>query len=76
MSVHYFQRLQDPHALVGHPQPEPEVKRAILASWASDALAVRSTPTLRKPRKLPGPVPMQDVLDAPKSMDSTGGRTR
>lgn len=75
MSVHYFQRLQDPRALVGHPQLEPEVKRAILASWASDAFAVRSKPALRKPPELPGPVPVRYVLDALKSLDSTGGRT-
>ena len=54
MSVHYFQRLQDPRDLAGHPQLEPEVKRAILASWASNAFAVRSRPALRKPPQLGG----------------------
>ncbi len=29
---------------LGHPQPEPEVKRAILASWAADACKLRTRP--------------------------------
>lgn len=70
MSVHYFQLFQDPHELVSHPQLEPEVKRAILASWASDKFAVRSRPTLRKPPELLEPVPVRDVLDALKTLDS------
>ncbi len=74
MSIHYFRSFQDPHELVGHPQLEPEVKRAILASWASDAFAVRSQPTLRKPPELARPVPVRDVLDALQTLDSTTGR--
>ncbi|MES2443914.1 MAG: hypothetical protein V4574_13875 [Pseudomonadota bacterium] len=42
---------------------------AILASWASDAFAVRSQPILRKPPERPNPVPVQDVLAALKSPD-------
>ena len=72
MSVHFFGPLGDPHALVDHPQLEPEVKRAILASWASDAFAVRSQPALRKPPELPHPVPVQDVLSALKRLDGAG----
>uniref|UniRef100_UPI00313F3C10 hypothetical protein n=1 Tax=Sphingomonas sp. OTU376 TaxID=3043863 RepID=UPI00313F3C10 len=70
MSVHYFQRLQDPRELAGHPQIEPEVKRAILASWASDAFAVRSKPGLRKLREVPGSAPAGDGRDALSGMDS------
>ncbi len=70
MSVHYFGILGGPHELARHPQLEPEVKRAILASWASDKYAVRSRPTLRKPPELPGPVPVGEVLDALKSLDA------
>jgi hypothetical protein len=71
MSVHHFRSFQDPHELARHPQLEPEVKRAILASWASDACAVRSQPGLRKPPDVPQPIPVRDVLDALKSLDST-----
>lgn len=69
MSIHYFRSFHDPEELVSHPQLEPEVKRAILASWASDAFTVRSQPTLRKPRELSQPVPVQNVLDALKKLD-------
>ena len=69
MSVHYCGSVRDPKELVYHPQLEPEVKRAILASWASDGFAVRSKPALRKPPELPHPVAVHDVLDALKSFD-------
>jgi hypothetical protein len=70
MSIHYYGSLGSPRDLVDHPQLEPEVKRSILASWASDAFAVRSKPTLRKPPELPHPVPVSEVLDALKSLDA------
>lgn len=69
MSVHFLGALGNPQELVVHPQIEPEVKRAILASWASDAFAVRSQPALRKPPELPHPVPVRDVLAALKTLD-------
>jgi hypothetical protein len=70
MSVHFLGRLGDPKDVVTHPQLEPEVKRAILASWASDAFTVRSRPALRKQPELPRP-PVRDVPDALKRLDST-----
>lgn len=75
MSVHYFGALSDPNALVEHPQLEPEIKRAILASWASDAFTVRSQPKLRKPPELERPVPVQDVLAALKRLDGPNSPT-
>lgn len=69
MSVHFFGPLSSPSEVVSHPQLEPQVKRAILASWASDAFAVRSSPTLRKPPELPAPVALGEVLDALKCLD-------
>jgi hypothetical protein len=43
-------------------------KRAILASWASDACAVEAFPTLRQP---PGsaPVRFDDIIDALRELD-------
>ena len=41
MSLSHF---HGPFEKVDHPQMEPEVKRAILASWASDANVVGSWP--------------------------------
>ena len=70
MSVHFLGALGDPQELVEHPQLEPEVKRAILASWASDVFTVRAQPTLRKPPELSRPVAVQDVLSALKRLDA------
>lgn len=55
--------------VIGHPQLEPEVKRAILASWASDAFAIRSRPTLRRPPGARHPIAVRDVLDALTRLD-------
>ncbi len=55
--------------VVGHPQLEPEVKRAILASWASDAFAIRSQTSLRRPPGVRHPVAVRDVLDALARLD-------
>lgn len=76
MSVHFLGALGSPRELVERPQMEPEVKRAILASWASDAFAVRSAPTLRRSPELPQPIPVSDILDALKSLDHAGPRAQ
>lgn len=62
-------RFHGPFDVARHPSLEPEVKRAILASWASDAAAVEGRPALRKPRQLKKPVPVDDVLAALRSLD-------
>src|SRR3546814_11121195 len=41
-----FSRFLHPFDVSRHPSLEPEVKRAILASWASDRCAVRTQPAL------------------------------
>lgn len=48
-----------------------EEKRAVLASWASDAYAVESTPALRMVPGVPEPIPYDDVLSALKALDDT-----
>lgn len=70
MIVHFLGLLGHPRELVDNPQLEPEVKRAILASWASDAHVVRSQPGLRKPPELRDPVPVRDVLAALRQLDA------
>lgn len=57
--------LKDPHL-------EPAQKRAILASWASDASAVKDQPTLRWLLGTPEPVPFDDVLAALDRLDRQG----
>lgn len=46
-------RFLHPFDVARHPSMEPEVKRAILASWASDRFAVKVKPALRKPPDVP-----------------------
>jgi hypothetical protein len=52
-----------------HPSLEPEVKRAILATWASDRSAVRHHPTLRKPPGASQAAPVDEILAAMRSRD-------
>jgi hypothetical protein len=44
-------------------------KRAILASWASDASAIASCPALRSPPGLKTPVTIDAVLEALQALD-------
>jgi hypothetical protein len=62
-------RITHPFDIVYHPTFEPEVKRAILASWASDASAVPDQPALRRPDDIKKPVPVDDVLAALRMLD-------
>ncbi|GJD97638.1 hypothetical protein [Methylobacterium iners] len=59
-----------PHEVLTHPGLSVPEKRAILASWASDARSVESDPALRC---LSGskaePVPVDEVLDALLALD-------
>lgn len=70
MSVRCCGSLAGPDEIVHHPQLEPEVKRSILASWASDAFAIPSQPTLRQPPELQRPVRVHEVLNALKRLDA------
>ncbi|MBD2843541.1 hypothetical protein [Erythrobacter rubeus] len=59
----------DPFNVAGHPSLEPEVKRAILASWAFDKNAVENQPAMRHPPDLDKPVSIDDILDAMRTLD-------
>lgn len=63
-------RILHPFEVVRHPDLEPEVKRAILASWASDRCAVPDKPGLRKPPGARHPVSVDTVLGALRSLDA------
>lgn len=65
-------RFLHPFDVARHPSLEPEVKRAILASWASDRAAVENQPALRKPPGLDRPVRLDDVLAALHTLDRPG----
>jgi hypothetical protein len=67
MSLSDFRR---PFDIARHPTLEPEVKRAILASWASDAAAVKDRPALRRPTPRGPAVPVDEVMAALQSLDA------
>lgn len=61
--------FKSPKDVLAHSSIMPEVKRMVLASWASDRFAVESQPALRKPPELPHPVPIDEVLAALRELD-------
>lgn len=63
-------RITHPFDVVHHPTFELEVKRAILASWASDASAVPDQPALRRRLGSEKPVSVDDILAALRALDS------
>ncbi len=71
-----FSRALHPFEIARHPTLEPEVKRAILASWASDESAVEGKPALRKPPGAERTVPIDDVLAALRMLDRPHPRGR
>jgi hypothetical protein len=66
-----FSRFLHPFDVARHPSLEPEVKRAILASWASDRSAVRDQPGLRKPPGAKRAVSIDEILTAMHELDKT-----
>lgn len=64
--------LLRPFDVARHPNLEPEVKRAILASWASDRSAVRDKPSLRHPPGIDTAFEVDEVFDALRYLDRSG----
>jgi hypothetical protein len=58
-----------PSEVLKDPLLDDHDKRAILASWASDASAVEGEPTLRWLVGTEAPVLLADVLDARRRLD-------
>lgn len=68
-----------PRDVVSAPDLSLAEKRAILASWASDASAIASCPSLRAPSGLKAPVTIDEILEALCTLDqgprnSPGGK--
>ena len=61
-----FKRPKD---VVAHPCLTLAEKRAILASWASDASAIASCPALRAPDGQKAPVTIDEILGALCTLD-------
>lgn len=72
--LHPSQAFSHPSQVLSHPDLSLNEKRAILASWASDACAIEAVPTLRR---LPGgkrPVHFDEVMDALRALDEEARR--
>jgi hypothetical protein len=61
--------FEHPKDVVMHPSLTLGEKRAILASWASDASAIASCPALRAPEGLKMPVSIDAILEALCELD-------
>ena len=72
--LHPAGAFRTPMEVVNDPDMTVQEKRAILASWASDACAVEASPDLRQPDDGP-PVRFDDVMDALKSLDREASAT-
>ncbi|MCP3401966.1 MULTISPECIES: hypothetical protein [unclassified Bradyrhizobium] len=66
-------RFETPGDVVKHPHLRTAEKRAILASWASDASAIASRPSMRLPIGLGAPVSIDDILAALRALDEDPG---
>jgi hypothetical protein len=67
--LHPAQAFAHPSNVVTDPDLTLNEKRAILASWASDACAVESAPALRRSPNGARPVSFDDVMDALRALD-------
>lgn len=61
--------FEHPREVVSDPALSLSEKRAILASWASDASAIASCPSLRAPEGLKAPVTIDEILEALCELD-------
>jgi hypothetical protein len=67
--IHPGTIFDHPRDVLAHPSLTPAEKRAILASWASDASAIASCPALRAPDGLKAPVTIDEILEALCDLD-------
>ena len=71
--VHPGRVFAHPSEVVHHPALSLQEKRAILASWASDACAVESAPSLRLGAPGAKPVSFDEVMEALRALDAASG---
>src|SRR5215213_6161568 len=67
--LHPGTAFDHPRDVLAHPSLTTAEKRAILASWASDASAIASCPALRAPAGLKASVTIDEILDALCELD-------
>jgi hypothetical protein len=68
------QAFNHPREVVADPDLTLNEKRAILASWASDACAVEAAPELRVGPQ--APVRFDDIMDALRTLDKQANGSR
>ena len=61
--------FEHPRDVLSDPDLSLAEKRAILASWASNASAIASCPSLRAPEGLKAPVTIDEILEALCALD-------
>lgn len=66
--LHPAGAFEHPSQVVADPDLTLNEKRAILASWASDACAVEASPALRRPTNGP-PIQFDEIMDALRKLD-------
>jgi hypothetical protein len=72
--LHPAQAFDHPSEVVHDPDLTLNEKRAILASWASDACAIEAAPGLRTGPK--APVRFDDIMEALRSLDMQANAAR
>jgi hypothetical protein len=72
--IHPGTIFNHPKEVVGHSSLSIAEKRAILASWASDASAIASCPALRAPKELKAAVTVDEILQALCELDADDPR--
>ena len=71
--LHPAKAFEHPRRVVEDPDLTLNEKRAILASWASDACAIETAPALRQVSGTARPVRFDDVMDALRALDQQAG---
>ena len=71
--LHPARAFRNPAQVVADRDLTLNEKRAILASWASDACAVEASPALRQPADGP-PIPYDEIMDALRTLDGEAAK--
>jgi hypothetical protein len=74
--LHPAQAFEHPSQVVNDPNLTLNEKRAILASWASDACAIEVAPSLRRGPGGKSPVQFDDVMEALVALDKEARQQR
>ena len=74
--LHPAQAFERPSHVVNDPDLTLNEKRAILASWASDACAIEAAPSLRRVPGGKSPVRFDDVMEALFALDKEARQKR